>query len=67
MPKRNEPKKRAPPNKGALLSPFAQVRLNFIKENASIKAPTAHHHAFGGHPRAKLLKMNQSLLTTIFL
>ncbi len=41
--------------KRALLSPFAQILLNFIQENASIKASTTHHHAFGGRPRADLL------------
>ncbi len=53
--------------KRALLSPFAQILLNFIQENASIKASTAHRHAFGGHPRADLLKANASLQATIFL
>ena len=53
--------------KRALLSPIAQFLLNFIQENASIKAPTAHRHAFGGHPRADLLKTNASLLATILL
>ncbi len=53
--------------KRALLSPFAQFLLNFIQENASIKASNAHRHAFGGHPRAYLLKTNVSLLATIFL
>ncbi len=41
--------------KRALLSPFAHPILTFDQENASIKAPTAHRHAFGGRPRANLL------------
>ena len=43
-------KKRAPPNKDALLSLHAHAILHFVQENASIKSSSAHRRTFGGRP-----------------